>query len=108
MYVHRYESLPDPESNFNLPVITITNFSSSNANKETILLTAGEHARELITSEVTYWLGALLSGRGQDFDELADWAALQPVQAAAWKTGATKTTLAEWAESLLLNVEFKV
>ncbi|KAK9805763.1 hypothetical protein WJX73_006850 [Symbiochloris irregularis] len=104
----RYETIPDPESNFNLPVITITNFSSGNTNKETILITAGEHARELITSEVTYWLGVLLSGRGQDFDELTDWAALQPVQAAAWKTGATKTTLAEWAESLLHNIEFKI
>ena len=92
-------------SNANLPVVTITNFSQGDGNKEVILLTAGEHARELITAEVAYWFGALLSGQG---DELADWAALQPVQAAAWKTGATKTTLAEWAESLLQRVVFKV
>ena len=103
--MRRYETIPDPDSNANLPVVTITNFSLTNAGKEVVLLTAGEHARELITAEVAYWFGALLTGQGE---ELADWAALQPVQAAAWKTGSTKTTLAEWAESLLQRVIFKV
>ena len=101
----RYETIPDPESDANLPVVTITNFSGGHTNKEVILIVAGEHARELITAEIVYWFGVLLSGLG---DELADWAALQPVQAAAWKTGSTKTTLAEWAEALLQNVVFKV
>lgn len=109
LLVPSYETIPDPDSNANLPVVTITNFSGGSTSKEVILIGAGEHARELITSEITYWFGVLLSlgftGQG---DELADWAALQPVQAAAWKTGSTKTTLAEWAESLLQRVVFKV
>ena len=103
----RYETIPDPESDANLPVITITNFSTGDVNKETVFLTAGEHARELVTSEVAFWLGALLSGQ-RPADELPDWAALQSVQAATWKIGATKTTLSEWAESLLQTVVFKV
>lgn len=102
---HRYETIPDPHSDANLPVVTVTNFTESQGSKEVILVTAGEHARELITSEIVYWVGALLSGQGE---ELADWAALQPVQAAAWKTGATKTTLHEWAGRLLQHVVFKV
>ena len=58
----RYENIPDPESDISLPVITITDFATGEAGKEVILLIAGEHARELITSEIAFWLGKLLAG----------------------------------------------
>ena len=58
----RYENIPDPESDNSLPVVTITDFATGEAGKEVILLVAGEHARELITSEIVYWLGKLLAG----------------------------------------------
>lgn len=66
---------------------------------------AGEHARELITSEIVFWLGKLLSGKD---DELADWTAIQTATAQAWKRGWAKGTLKEWAEELLGKVIFKV
>ena len=59
----RYENIPDPESDISLPVITITDFATGEAGKEVILLIAGEHARELITSEIAFWLGKLLAGK---------------------------------------------
>ena len=101
----RYENLPDPETDASLPVVTITDFASGEAGKEVILLVAGEHARELITSEIVFWLGKLLSGKD---DELADWAAVQTATALAWKRGWAKGTLKEWAEELLGKVIFKV
>ena len=70
-----------------------------------ILLVAGEHARELITSEIVYWLGTVLTGSGEEF---AEWAATQPVQASAWKAGWATGTLQEWADALLTRVVFKV
>jgi Ser/Thr protein kinase RdoA (MazF antagonist) len=70
-----------------------------------ILLVAGEHARELITSEIVFWLGKLLAGID---DELADWAAIQTVTASAWERGFAKGTLKEWAGELLTKVLFKV
>ena len=72
---------------------------------QVILLVGGEHARELITSEIVYWLGKLLSGIDE---ELADWAAIESATAAAWKRGWAKGTLKEWADSLLKRVLFKV
>ena len=59
----RYENIPDPESDISLPVVTITDFATGEAGKEVILLIAGEHARELITSEIAFWLGKLLAGK---------------------------------------------
>lgn len=101
----RYEDLPDPETDASLPVVTITDFASGEVGKEVILLVAGEHARELITSEIVYWLGKLLSGKDE---ELADWAAIQTATALAWKRFKAKGTLKDWAEDLLGKVIFKV
>ena len=64
----------------------------------------GEHARELITSEIIFWLGKLLAGID---DELMDWAAIQTATASAWKRGWAKGTLREWADDLLKHVLFK-
>ena len=75
------------------------------ASVQVILLVGGEHARELITSEIVYWLGKLLSGIDE---ELADWAAIESATAAAWKRGWAKGTLKEWADDLLKHVLFKV
>lgn len=88
-----------------MPVVTVTDFATGEAGKEVVLLVAGEHARELITSEIVFWLGKLLSGKD---DELADWAAVQTATALAWKRGWAKGTLKEWAEDLLGKVVFKV
>ena len=86
--------------------MTITDFASGEAGKEVVLLVSGEHARELITAEIAYWLGALLTG--QEAEDFTEWAATQPVQATAWKGGWTQGTLSEWAEQLLKKVVFKV
>ena len=103
--------------------VTITDFAHQK-DKETLLLVAGEHPQarlplqqhgvpagadcccpqELIGAEILLWLGHLFTAP----DVIADWAAFQPVQASAWKAGWTKTTLAEWALSLLKLVEFRV
>ena len=101
----RYENLPDPETDTSLPVVTITDFPSGEAGKEVILLVAGEHARELITSEIAFWLGKLLAGID---DELADWAPIQTATASAWERGFAKGTMKEWASKLLTTVLFKV
>ena len=63
----RYENIPDPESDISLPVVTITDFATGEAGKEVILLVGGEHARELITSEIVFWLGKLLAGKAACF-----------------------------------------
>lgn len=102
----RYEEIPDPESRFSLPQVTITDFNTGETGKEVILLVGGEHSRELITSEIIFWLGALLTGQtGEEFHE---WAATQPVQATAWRNGFSKGTLEEWGKKLLKKVVFKV
>jgi hypothetical protein len=72
---------------------------------QVILLVGGEHARELITSEIVFWLGKLLAGID---DELMDWAAIQSATASAWKRGWAKGTFREWADDLLKHVLFKV
>jgi hypothetical protein len=69
-----------------------------------ILLLGGEHGRELITSEVVFWLGKLLSGVDE---ELASWPAVESATAAAWQRGWAKGTLKEWADDLLKRVLFK-
>jgi len=51
-----------------------------------LLLVAGEHAREIITSEIALWLVGLLTGDRleglltRDNLEFAEWAATQPIQ----------------------------
>jgi hypothetical protein len=88
-----------------LPLVTITDFTTGEQGKEVVLLVAGEHARELITSEIAFWLGSLLAGQTAD---LGDWGPLQSAQAKAWAHGLTKEKLSTWAEGLLKRVIFKV
>lgn len=96
----------DQKAALTLPILTITDFESGIANKELIVIVAGEHAKELITSEIVLWLSFLLTGHNDQ--ELLEWTALQPIQATAWKSGWTEGTLSEWAEKLLKKVVFKV
>ena len=100
----RYDIVPDSKTDDNLPLVTITDFTAD-AKKEVVSLVAGEHPSDLITAELLFWLAHVLTGQGE---ELTEWAAFQPVQAAAWKSGWTTTTLAEWATTLLKRVEFRV
>ena len=100
----RYDIVPDSKTDDNLPLVTLTDFTAE-TKKEVVLLVAGEHPQELITAELLYWLVHVLTGQGED---LAEWPAFQPVQAAAWKSGWTTTTLTDWATSLLKRVEFRV
>jgi hypothetical protein len=48
----------DPVTGQALPLATITDFATGEAGKTKLLISFGEHARELITSEVALWLGA--------------------------------------------------
>lgn len=95
----------DQEAVLSLPILTITDFATGVLGKELIVILAGEHAKELITSEIVLWLANLLTGYNDD--EFLDWSATQPVQATAWKSGWTQGTLTEWAEKLLQKVVFK-
>lgn len=104
--LYRFEDVMDQKAALTLPILTITDFETGIANKELIVLVAGEHAKELITSEIVLWLSFLLTGHNDE--ELLEWTALQPIQATAWKSGWTEGTLSEWAERLLKKVVFKV
>lgn len=103
--MRRFEEVLDQEAVLSLPILTITDFETGLAGKEEIVLVAGEHAKELITSEIVLWLAYLLTGFNAE--ELLEWSAVQPVQATAWKSGWTQGTLSEWAEKLLQKVVFK-
>lgn len=52
---NRYELEADERSGATLPVLTLTN-ASAPGNKRVVMLTFGEHGRELITSEIALWL----------------------------------------------------
>ena len=104
--VHRYKTVADhKDKQQSLPLLTVTDFASGEVGKEVIVIVAGEHAKELITSEIVLWLIYLLTGHRED--DFTEWAATQPVQATAWKSGWTKGTLREWAVRLLQKTVFK-
>ncbi len=90
-----------------LPVVTITDFASGEAGKEVLLLIAGEHGRELITSDIIYWLGKALAGKAE---ELLHWPTVQQVltKAQAGTTGLKGNSLELWLEGLLQKCVFKV
>ena len=104
--VCRYQDIPDPgSSEQSLPLVTITDFATGEAGKETILLIGGEHARELITSEILLWLGLVLTGQDQDFSK---WPASVEAATQRKAIGLGRSSLADWVHSLLLKVVFKV
>lgn len=62
--------MKDEQAGLDMPVVTVGNFSSPRE-KRTILLTFGEHGRELITSEIALWLvkvAMLLCGRSMGYE----------------------------------------
>ena len=85
--------------------MTITDFATGEAGKETILLIGGEHARELITSEILLWLGLVLTGQDRDFSK---WPASLEVSTQRKAIGLGRSSLADWVQGLLLKVVFKV
>lgn len=87
-------------------MLTITDFETGQEGKAEIVLIAGEHAKELITTEILLWFAYLLTEYNDE--ELLEWTAVQPVQATAWKSGWAVGTLSEWANKLLQRVVFKV
>lgn len=105
--MYRFEQQLDEASSLRLPVVTITDFASGEAGKEVLLLVAGEHGRELITSDIIYWLGKALSGKAE---ELLHWPTVQQVlsKAQAATTGLKGNSLELWLEGLLQKCVFKV
>ncbi|KAK9849119.1 hypothetical protein WJX84_010504 [Apatococcus fuscideae] len=103
----RLEHQLDEASSVRLPVVTITDFASGEAGKEVLLLVAGEHGRELITSDIIYWLGKALSGKAE---ELLHWPTVQQVlsKAQAATTGLKGNSLELWLEGLLQKCVFKI
>lgn len=103
--VVRYQDIPDPNSDLSLPVLTVTDHSSGESGKEVILVVAGEHARELITSEVVYWLVQVLSAQDSEF---AAWPAAAQMAGDRKAIGLGGATLHEWVASLLKTCVFKI
>lgn len=101
-----FEMLTDSASGAQVPVVSISNNSGARDatavehRRQRVLLNAGEHAREAITSEIAYWLVLLLSGGA---DQLLGWQEMhgQPPHAPA-------SSWAQWAEQVLLTTDFKV
>jgi hypothetical protein len=102
-----YEDLPDPESDSSLPLLTVTDFAGGERGKEVVLIVAGEGGRELVTSEVAFWLGALLASPSGD-DGPGEWAPLQSALKAAWRAGWAQGSLDDWVASVLRRVVFKI
>ena len=105
MIACRYQDVPDPKSELSLPVLTVTDHSSGESGKEVILIVAGEHARELFTSEVVYWLVQVLTGQDSAF---AAWPAAAQMAGDRKAVGLGGSTLHEWTASLLKTCVFKV
>ncbi|KAK9866978.1 hypothetical protein WJX84_000427 [Apatococcus fuscideae] len=103
----RLEQHIDEATSDRLPVVTITDFASGEAGKEVLLLVAGEHGRELITSDIIYWLGKALSGKAE---ELLHWPTMQQVlsKAQVGTTGLKGNSLELWLEGLLQKCIFKI
>lgn len=103
----RYQDIPDPDHNseLSLPLVTVTDFKTGEAGKETILLIAGEHARELITSEIVYWLYQVLAGKDAEF---LSWPAAASFASQRKKMGLGASNLQEWVQDLLKKVVFKI
>ena len=82
----------------------------------------GEAGRELITSELAFWLGVLLAGNGTTLSSSAavdtadpgddggpaDWAPMQSALKTAWRSGWAQGSLDEWSSSVLKRVVFKI
>ncbi|KAK9810511.1 hypothetical protein WJX72_012011 [[Myrmecia] bisecta] len=96
----KYEEVVDPESDSTLPLFTVTDFPSGTESKELILLVGGEHARELITSEIAFWLIQLLA---QQAPGLESWPAASQVQQLG-----KSAPLGKWGAALLKKCVFKV
>eukprot|EP00854_Cymbomonas_tetramitiformis_P004770 gene4770-5832_t len=72
------------QNNIDLEYFTFSNFDDdAEQQKARILLVFGEHARELITSEVALWFGRLLAG---DTSELSTWTQMHDAQMLSVKT----------------------
>lgn len=103
----RYQDIPDPDHNseLSLPLVTVTDFKTGEAGKEVILLIAGEHARELITSEIVYWLYQVLTGQDA---ELLSWPAAASFASQRKQMGLGAGNLQDWVQDLLKKVVFKI
>lgn len=103
----RYQDIPDPDHNseLSLPLITVTDFKTGETGKEVILLIAGEHARELITSEIVYWLYQVLTGKDA---ELLSWPAAASFASQRKQMRLGAGNLQDWVQDLLKKVVFKI
>ena len=90
-------------------VATITDASVPDERKARLLLVFGEHARELVTSELALWLARVLVGESDEFDAwpesraaLAKSLALDPPPNHITPPGSIPgpSSVAEWAKAL--------
>lgn len=102
-----FEEIPDPDSQFRLPVFTLTDNSATVDTKPVILIVSGEHARELITSEIIYWLSGLLTDDAK-WEEASKWKALKDVENVAVSKGWADTNMRLWARTILQKAVIKV
>ena len=102
-----FEEIPDPDSQYRQPVLTISDASVADADKQLILLVAGEHSRELITSEIVFWLVSLFLDE-VSWESAKSWSQTKEVEQHAVGKGWADTDLRTWARVLLHRVVFKV
>jgi len=101
-----FEEHLDRSSGFRLPVITVTDSSVDESEKETLLLVFGEHGREIITTEISLWLVKLLTG---DVAEILLWPAFKNMQAKNADNGRGEGgKMSAWIGHLLRRVTFKL
>jgi len=103
----QYTQAKDERTGEKLPLVTITDFAVDEDKKETVLLVFAEHAREIITTEISLWLTKVLVGEVEDFET---WPATVAMHAenAVRGVGPEDGGTAQWTGHLLQHIVFKL
>ncbi|GAX73946.1 hypothetical protein CEUSTIGMA_g1396.t1 [Chlamydomonas eustigma] len=104
----KFKEIELQNNSLSLPLVTIANFSTVAPPKPVAVLVFGEHARELITTEVCLWLSKVLLGDHKDF---LSWS--QTVEAVALAAPVTQEKdlsqwIQEWRSMILSKLTLKV
>lgn len=88
-----------------LPVVTITDYEASEAEKVDVMLVFGEHARELISAEVGLWLVRTLL---RESDAIEEGNEVSDALGRFFPKGNRPDSFGTWADALLKHVKFTI